>query len=121
MAANSIETVERALRKGFAKRGEGVVVWADKSDYKDFVRMYVVSDYFGDMSEKERLGEVFSILESNGAKAAISKISLCIAMTKKEYDAEFGEDIWLGDLGKVYRQTKPRPRLHRLVKAHSRN
>ena len=120
LATNSIKTVERALRKGLAERGESVVVWANKSDYRDFIRIYVVSDYFRNMSEKERLGEVFSILESFGAKAMIRKISLCIAMTKEEYDAEFGEDVWLGDLSKVYRAQKPRPRLHRLARAQSR-
>jgi len=121
LATNSIETVERALRAGFAKRGEKVVVWANKSDYRDFIRMYVVSDYFRDMSEKERLGEIYSILKSYGAKALIRKISLCIAMTKGEYDTEFGEGVWLGDLSGVYRDTKPRPKLHRLTKAHSGN
>lgn len=144
MATNSIETVKRALGKGFAKRGEKVVVWIDKSDYKDFIRMYVVSDYFRKMSEKERLGEIFSILESYGARAMVRKISLCIAMTTEEYDAEFGEDTWLDDLDKVHRvskprerlrrvsnflfgiqkekaNTKPRPRLHSLARAHGGN
>jgi len=108
------------LEAGFAKRGEKVVVWADKSDYKDFIRMYVVSDYFRGMSEKERLGEIYSMLESYGAKTAIRKISLCIAMTEGEYDAEFGEGVWLANLGDVYRETKPRPRLNRLTRAHGR-
>ena len=83
--------------------------------------MYVVSDYFRGMSEKDRLGEIYSTLESYGAKAMIRKISLCVAMTKGEYDAEFGEGVWLGDLSKVYRETKLRPKLHRLTRAHSRN
>ena len=120
MAGNSITTVSRALETGFAKRGEKVVVWADKSDYKDFIRMYVVSDFFRDMSDKERLGEIYSMLESCGARDVIRKISLCIAMTKREYDEEFGGDAWLGDLSKVYRGTKPRPSLRRLATAHGR-
>jgi hypothetical protein len=61
------------------------------------------------------------MLESHGAKAVIRKISLCIAMTEREYDAEFGEGVWLGALSEVYRGTKPRPRLHRLAGAHGRN
>ena len=121
MATNSIETVSRALEAGFAERGEKVVVWADRSVYKDFIRMYVVFRLLSGMSEKDRLGEIYSTLESYGAKAMIRKISLCVAMTKGEYDAEFGEGVWLGDLSKVYRETKPRPKLHRLTRAHSRN
>jgi hypothetical protein len=121
IATNSIKAVNRALEKGFAEKGEEVVVWADKSDYKDFIRMYVVSDYFRGRSEKERLGAIFSMLESYGAKGSISKISLCIAMTKREYDKEFGEDVWLGVIGKVYRGMKPRPRLRRLARVQGRN
>ena len=82
--------------------------------------MYVVSDYFKGMSEKERLGEVFSILESHGAKSLIRKISLCIAMTQREYNQEFGEGVWLGVLDKVYRGMRPRPRVRRLASARSR-
>jgi len=121
LATNSVETVKRALRDGFSRKGRKVVVWAERSDYRDFVRMYVVSDYFRGMSEKDRLGEIFSMLESFGAKAMIRKISLCIAMTEKEYNTEFGEGVWLGDLREVYRGTKPRPALHRLAKAQVRN
>ena len=120
MATKSITAVNRALETGFAKKGEKVVVWADKSDYKDFIRMYVVSDFFRDMSDKERLGEIYSMLESYGAKDLIGKISLCIAMTKREYDEEFGGDAWLGVLSKVYRGMKPRARLSRLARAHGR-
>ena len=116
MATNSIATVKRALRKGFAKRGEDVVVWVNKSDYKDFIRMYIVSDFFRNMSEKERLGEIFSILESYGAKAMVRKISLCIAMTKKEYEAEFGGDTWVDDLGNVQPIPKPRESMRRVFK-----
>lgn len=121
MAADAIKTVEKALSKAFAAKGAKVVVWADKSDYKDFIRMYVVSDYFRGMGEKDRLGEIYSALESYGAREAIRKISLCIAMTDREYEKEFGEGVWLGVIHKVYRGMKPRPRLHRLTKAHSRN
>ncbi len=119
-ATNSINIVKRALERGFAEKSEEVVVWADKSDYKDFIRMYVVSDYFKSKSEKERLSAIYSMLESYGANDLIGKISLCIAMTKREYDKEFGEDVWLGVIDKVYRGMKPRPKLRRLVRAHGR-
>jgi hypothetical protein len=121
LATSSIATVSRALKEGFKEKGQKVFVWADKSDYKDFIRMYVVSDYFRGMTEKERLGEIYSVLNGHGAKDLIGKISLCIAMTKGEYDSEFGEDVWLGVLSKVYRGMKPQPRLHRLAKAHSKS
>lgn len=121
MAADSIKAVERALKNGFTEKGEEVVVRAYKSDYKDFIRMYVISDYFKGKSEKERLGAVHSTLESHGAKGLFSRISLCIAMTKREYDKEFGGDIWLGVIDNVDRGAKPRPRSHRLAKAHGRN
>ena len=96
LATDTIEAVSSALKTGFADKGKKVVVWADKSDYKDFIRMYIVSDYFKGMSDKERLGEVYSIFESHGAKSLIRKISLCIAMTQREYNQEFGEGVWLG-------------------------
>ncbi|MGB8888245.1 MAG: hypothetical protein WCC87_16060 [Candidatus Korobacteraceae bacterium] len=115
MATDAIENVSRALESGISEKGHRVVVWADKSDYKDFIRMYVVSDYFKGMSEKERLDEIYSILESRGAKSLIKKISLCIAMTKREYEVEFGEGVWLGVLDKVYRGMNPRPKLRRLA------
>lgn len=113
--------MSRALEKGFAEKGEKVAVWAYKSDYKDFIRMYVVSDYFKNMSDKERLGEIYSLLDSHGAKALVGKISLCIAMTRREYDREFGGDVWLGSLSEVYRDMKSRPRVRRLARAHSRS
>ncbi len=121
MATDAIKRVNNALEAGLAEKGEKVVVWADKSDYKDFFRMYVVSDYFKGMSEKERLGEIYSILESRGAKSLIRKISLCIAMTKREYNQEFGEGVWLGVLDKVYRGMNSRPRLRRLADAHGKS
>ena len=119
LATNSISVVERALRTGFAGLGKKVIVWAYKSDYKDFIRMYVVSDYFRGMSEKDRLGEIFSILESQGAKALIPKISLCIAMTKQEYNAEL--DDWLDDPRKIHPGIKPRTQQRRLARAQGRN
>jgi hypothetical protein len=124
LATDSIEIVKRALERGLAEKGEKAVVWADKSDYKDFIRMYVISDYFKGLSEKERLGEIYGILESHGAKGLIGKISLCIGMTKREFDKEFGgpvEKVFLGALDQVYRGTKPRPRLRRLAGAHSKS
>jgi len=120
LATGAIKTVTDALQKGIAEKGEKVEVWADKSDYKDFIRMYVVSDYFKGMSDKNRLGEIYSILETHGAKSLISKISLCIAMTKREYIRDFGEGVWLGVLDKVYRGMDPRPKLRRLAGAHSK-
>lgn len=121
MAADAIKTVSRALEAGLAEKDKKVVVWADKSDYKDFIRMYVVSDYFEDMSDKERLGEIFSILDSHGAQTLVGKISLCIAMTTREYDEEFGGDVWLGNIGEVYRSQERRPKVRRLARLHGRN
>ena len=121
LAADAIKTVSRALEKGFAEKGEKVAVWAYKSDYKDFIRMYVVSDYFKNMSDKERLGEIYSLLDSYGAKALVGKISLCIAMTTREYDEEFGGDVWLGNIGEVYRSQERRPKVRRLARLHGRN
>jgi hypothetical protein len=46
------------------------------------------------------------MLEENGAKDAIAKISLCVAMTNREYDREFGKDTRLGRLGDVYHEAK---------------
>jgi len=120
LAAGAIKTLTEALESGIAEKGEKVVVWADKSDYKDFIRMYVVSDYFRGMSEKNRLGEIYSILEAAGAKSLIKKISLCIAMTKREYTEEFGDGVWLGVLDKVYRGMTQRPKLRRLAGAHGK-
>ena len=123
MAASAIKTVTAALQAGFAEKNQTVFVWADKSDYKDFIRMYVISDFFKGKSEKERLGEIYSVLEARGAKSLIGKISLCIALTKREYTEEFGgpvEEVWLGPLERVYRGTKPRPKLHRLARVQSK-
>jgi len=121
VAGNGIKTVEKALKKGFAARGAKVFFFTEKSDYKDFIRMFVISDFFRRKSNKERLGKVFEILEENGAKDAIAKISLCVAMTKREYDREFGRHTWLGRLGDVYHEMKRKPRVARLSTVHSRS
>ena len=123
MATSSIDidTIERALRAGFAKKDRRLGVFFFKSDYKDFIRMYVISDYFQGMSEKERLGEIFSVLKSHGANAQIQKISLCIPVTNEEYEADFGGDDWIVDLSESSQRTKPRPRSPHLAKAHNRN
>ena len=120
MASAAIERIEKVLTEGFRTRGAKVIVWANESDYKDFIRMYVISDYFRGMSDKERLDTIYSVLESSGAKEYIKKISLCIAMTAREYDKEFGEGVWLGRLDLVYRGTKPRPKLRRLARSGGR-
>jgi len=112
---DGIKIVKSALEKGFTSRGAKLSYFrAEKSDYKDFIRMYVISDFFRRKTEKERLGEIFSMLEENGAKTFVAKISLCVAMTKREYDKEFGPDVFLGiDLHRTYREMKSRPRLHK--------
>jgi hypothetical protein len=115
-----IKIVEKALEKGFAAKGTKVRFFTEKSDYKDFIRMYVISDFFRGKGNKERLGEIFSILESFGAKDAISRISLCVAMTEREYEKEFGRDVFLGvDLHQTYRGMKSRP-VHRSPRVLSR-
>ncbi len=120
MAKNGTRTVERALEKGFASKGAKVVLFTEKSDYRDFIRMFVISDYFRRKTKKERLGEIFDMLEENGAKDAIAKISLCIAMTKAEYEREFGKDNWFGRLGDVDHEIKRKPTVQRLSSIHSR-
>lgn len=111
----------KALEKGFSEKGAKVYVSAEKSDYKDFIRMYVVSDYFRGVGEKHRLDEVFSILESFGAKGLIAKISLCIAITKREYERDFGAGNWIRMSDEKRRAIKRHPRTQRLAKAGSRN
>ena len=60
MAKNgTINLVRKALEKGFAAKGTKVRLFTEKSDYKDFVRMFVISDYFRGKGDKERLGEFF--------------------------------------------------------------
>jgi hypothetical protein len=115
-----VKAVENALRKGFNAKGATVRFFTEKSDYKDFIRMYVISDFFRGRTNKDRLGEVFSILEGFGAKDTIAKISLCVAMTEREYEREFGRDVFLGvDLHKTYRAMKSR-QAHRSPRVLSR-
>lgn len=114
MAKDAIKVVEKALEKGFASKGARVFFFTEKSDYKDFIRMFVISDFFRNKTDKERLGEIFSMLEENGAGDTITKISLCVAMTNREYNREFGEGTWLFRLDEVYDDMKRRPRVSRL-------
>jgi len=121
VARNGIKIVEKALEKGFASKGAKVSFFTEKSDYKDFIRMFVISDFFRSKTDKERLGEIFSMLEEYGAKDAIAKISLCVAMTTREYAREFGKYTWLGRLGDVYHDMKRKPRVGRLNRVHIRS
>jgi hypothetical protein len=121
MAKGIIKIVEKALNEGFASKGAKAVFSTEKSDYKDFVRMFVISDFFRYKTKKDRLGEIFSMLEENGAKDAIPKISLCITMTNREYKREFGPYNSLGPAGAVYSRTKAKPRVSRLSKARGRS
>jgi hypothetical protein len=114
VAKDGIKIVEEALKKGFASKGAKVFFFTEESDYKDFIRIFVISDFFRGKTDKERLGEIFSVLEENGAKDAIAKISLCVAMTNSEYNREFGKHTWLGRLGDVYHEMKRKPRVARL-------
>ncbi len=121
LARNGTKIVEKALKKGFFSKGAEVSFFTEESDYKDFLRMFVISDFFRSKTDKERLGEIFSMLEENGAKDAIAKISLCVAITNREYDREFGKDTWLGRLGDVYHEMKQKPRVARLSRVRSRS
>ena len=118
MAKNGTKIVEKALMRGFASRGAKVFFFTEESDYKNFIRMFVISDFFRNKNDKKRLGEIFSMLEENGAKDAIAKISLCVTMTRDEYDREFGRDTWLGRLGDVYHEMKRKPKVARLSRVH---
>ena len=117
MAKDGIKIVEKALEKGFSFKGAKLFYFrTEKSDYKNFIRMFVISDFFRGKNEKERLGEVLSMLEENGAKDVMTRISLCVVMTKREYEREFGRGVFLGvDLPKTARTMKSRPKLHRLT------
>jgi len=118
VAKNGIKVVEKALEKGFGSKGAKVFFFAEKSDYKGFIRMFVVSDFFRYKSEKERLGEVFDVMREFGAEDAITKVSLCVAMTRREYEKEFGRGTFLGvDLYKTFRGMKSRPKSHKLAPA----
>jgi hypothetical protein len=115
MARDGIKIVKEALEKGFTSKGAKVFSFAEKSDYKNFIRLFVISDFFRRKSEKERLGEVLSMLEENGAKSLITRISLCVVMTKREYEREFGRGVFLGvGLYKTAREIKARPKVQRL-------
>ncbi|SRR6266566_784540 len=125
VAKDGIKIVERALESGFRSKGVRVWIFAEKSDYKDFIRMFVISDFFRGKREKDRLGEIFSMMEENGAKGAIAKISLCVPMTKREYDKEFGRGFLRGPflsvgLQKTGRAMKSRPKVHRLAQVQAR-
>jgi hypothetical protein len=116
MARDGIKIVKEALEKGFASKGAKVFSFAEKSDYKNFIRLFVISDFFRGKSEKERLGEVLSTLEEYGARSVMTRISLCVVMTNREYEREFGRGVFLGvDLHKTARTMKSRPKLHRLT------
>jgi hypothetical protein len=122
MAKDTIRIVRNALEKGFASKGAKVILFSEKSDYKDFIRMFVISDFFRRKSNKERLGEVFSMLEENGAKDAVAKISLCVVMTNREYEREFGKYTWLGGrVGDVYHEMKRKPKVARLSGVRGRS
>jgi hypothetical protein len=121
MAIDGIKIVERALEKGFSSKGAKLFYFrAEKSDYKNFIRMFVISDFFRGKSEKERLGEVLSMLEENGAREVMARISLCVVMTKREYEREFGRGVFLGvDLHKTARTMKSRSKVHRLTQVRA--
>src|SRR6266849_1616585 len=120
MARDGIQIVTEALARGFASKRADVFSFAEKSDYKDFIRLFVISDFFRGKSEKERLGEVLSMLEENGAKGVMTRISLCVVMTKREYEREFGRGVFLGvDLHKTAGTMKSRPKLHRLTQVRA--
>jgi hypothetical protein len=126
LAKNGIKLVEQALETGFRSRSAKVWILAEKSDYKDFIRMYVVSDFFRRKRMKDRLGEIFSMLEDNGAKDVMAKISLCVPLTKREYDKEFGLGLLRGPLAGVglkraVRKMKSRSKAQKLALVRARN
>ena len=60
------------------------------------------------------------MLEENGARNVMTRISLCVVMTKREYEREFGRGVFLGvDLHKTARTMKSRPKLHRLTQVRA--
>jgi hypothetical protein len=120
MARDGIKIVKDALEKGFASKRAKFFSFAEKSDYKNFIRLFVISDFFRGKSEKERLGEVLSMFENNGAKSVRERISLCVVMTKREYERELGRGTWLvPDFRKTARTMKSRPKLHRLTQVRA--
>jgi hypothetical protein len=126
LAKNGIKLVEQALETGFRSRSAKAWILAEKSDYKDFIRMYVVSDFFRRKRMKDRLGEIFSMLEDNGAKDVMAKISLCVPLTKREYDKEFGLGLLRGPLTGVglkraVRKATAHTKTRKLAVAQARN
>jgi hypothetical protein len=126
LAKNGIKLVEQALETGFRSKSAKVWILAEKSDYKDFIRMYVVSDFFRRKRMKDRLGEIFSMLEDNGAKDVMAKISLCVPLTKREYDKEFGLGLLRGPLTGVglkraVRKAAAHTKTRKLAVAQARN
>jgi len=120
MARDGIKILKEALEKGFASKRAKFFSFAEKSDYKNFIRLFVISDFFRRKSEKERLGEVLSMLEENGARSIMTRLSLCVVMTTREYEREFGRGAFLGvDLHKTARTMKSRPKLHRLTQVRA--
>jgi hypothetical protein len=120
MARDGIKIVKDALENGFASKRAKFFSFAEKSDYKNFIRLFVISDFFRGKSEKERLGEVLSMLENYGAKSVRERISLCVVMTKREYERELGRGTWLvSDFRKTARTMKSRPKLHRLTQVRA--
>ena len=120
MARDGIKILKEALEKGFASKRAKFFSFAEKSDYKNFIRLFVISDFFRRKSEKERLGEVLSMLEENGARSIMTRLSLCVVMTTREYEREFGRGAFLGvDLHKTARTIKSRPKLHRLTQVRA--
>jgi hypothetical protein len=120
MARDGIKIVKEALEKGFASKRAKFFSFTEKSDYKNFIRLFVISDFFRRKSEKERLGEVLSMLEENGARSVMTRLSLCVVMTTREYEREFGRGVFLGvDLHKTARTMKSRPKLHRLTQVRA--
>ncbi len=124
LASAAIGRIERALQAGFRSRDAKVSVWANESDYKSLIRLYVVSDYFKGMPEKKRLDTVYAVLESGGARELVKKISLCIGITWREYDKDFGGGVWIKNIEPSRpngREAKGRRKASGLAKTSSRN
>jgi hypothetical protein len=120
MARDAIKIVKDAVVKGFASKRAKMLCFVEKSDYKNFMRLYVISDFFRRKSEKERLGAVLEMLEENGAQSVMSRISLCVAMTKREYEREFGRGTFLGvGVPGSARASKSRPKLRGIAQARA--
>jgi len=125
MARDGIKIVERALESGFRSKAAKVWIFAEKSDYKDFIRLFVISDFFRRKKEKDRLGEVLSMMEEYGAGDMVPKISLCVPLTKREYDKEFGLGLLRGPflgvgLKREGRKLKSRPKTQKVLQVRAR-